>query len=67
MYASGVFNETGCDPNADIDHVILVVGFGNDSLTGEPYWLIKNSWGKSWGEVFFDRICFNSNLLIFLT
>ena len=52
MYASGVFNETGCDPNADIDHVILVVGFGNDSLTGEPYWLIKNSWGKSWGEVF---------------
>ncbi|KAL5973642.1 Senescence-specific cysteine protease sag39 [Asimina triloba] len=45
-YKSGVF--TG-DCGADLDHGVTVVGYGTDE-DGTKYWLVKNSWGTSWGE-----------------
>lgn len=45
-YAGGVFS--GCEANTkenQVDHVILLVGW-----TKEGNWIVKNSWGKSWGE-----------------
>jgi cathepsin L len=47
MYKSGVFDSTKC--GTTLDHATLVVGYGTDSA-GTDYWLMKNSWGASWGE-----------------
>jgi C1A family cysteine protease len=50
-YTSGVIT-SGCGTN--LDHGVLAVGYG--TLNGEPYFLVKNSWGPSWGDQGYVRI-----------
>ena len=47
-YKSGVLDSSSCGTN--LDHAVLVVGFGNDAATGLDYWLVKNSWNTTWGD-----------------
>ena len=43
------------------NHAIVVVGYG--TLAGNDYWLIKNSWGTTWGMQGFAMVARNRNNL----
>jgi cathepsin L len=48
FYHKGVLDDASCGTN--LDHGVLLVGFDTDATSSKDYWLVKNSWGKSWGD-----------------
>ncbi|MQM02135.1 hypothetical protein Taro_034899, partial [Colocasia esculenta] len=53
-YKGGIY-KAPCETNRD--HAVTIVGYGSEA--GEDYWIIKNSWGTTWGEGGFMKLLRN--------
>ncbi|CAB9510806.1 Senescence-specific cysteine protease SAG39 [Seminavis robusta] len=40
----------------DVDHAVVLEGYGIDQESQKPFWLVRNSWGASWGEDGYIRL-----------
>lgn len=61
LYQSGVYDNPDCFSKGQVDHGVLLVGFGNDD-TGTPFYKLKNSWGTTWGESGYMRLARGGNI-----
>ena len=46
LYKSGIFDSSSC--GTTLDHGVALVGYGSEG--GQEYYILRNSWGTSWGE-----------------
>merc|ERR1719424_838318 len=70
MYNGGMFSDTGFFSKGDftVNHAVTLVayqvpkkGLQASGKAQKGYWLIKNSWGPSWGEDGFIRLEMKEN------
>jgi cathepsin L len=56
LYSSGIYNEPEC-LTSFLTHAVGCVGYGTEGST--PYWIVRNSWGSTWGESGYIRMSRN--------
>lgn len=60
FYKNGVYNDPECHSEVEYGrHAVLCVGYGSEEK-GADYWLIKNSWGNTWGDEGFIKVSRNN-------
>lgn len=65
-YIGGVSCPLIC-PKKMLNHGVVLVGYGSRGfsilrLGYKQYWIIKNSWGKRWGEHGYYKLCRGHNM-----
>merc|ERR1712232_660054 len=52
FYKSGVYSDEKC--GNQLDHGVIAVGYGTEN--GTDYFLVRNSWGPTWGDEGYIKI-----------
>ena len=53
-YSKGIYSVNTCGKMDTVNHTSLLVGY--DLMSNPPYFRLKNSWGRDWGEKGFYRV-----------
>merc|ERR1712066_765376 len=56
-YAGGIFDKSSCTATP-LNHAVACVGYD----TNQNYWIVRNSWGSSWGEDGYIRVVMGKNM-----
>jgi C1A family cysteine protease len=57
LYLSGIYDDPKCTTR--LDHAVGLVGYSEEE--GKKYWIMRISWGTSWGEAGYMRIARGHN------
>ena len=63
LYTSGIYQDWNCNPLV-LTHAVGIVGYGSGYDEGGyylDYWILRNTFGKSWGESGYMRFLRNKN------
>ncbi|KAG3116979.1 hypothetical protein PI124_g10821 [Phytophthora idaei] len=63
-YAGGFYscpNDGDLSSKDDVNHALVLVGYGTDASEGD-YWILKNSYGSSWGASGFMNLVADSKV-----
>lgn len=62
FYKSGVYESKDCKSGEmDVNHAVLAVGYGVEEGK-KKHWIVKNSWGATWGMDGFFEIARDENM-----
>jgi cathepsin L len=48
FYSKGIYSDENCS-SQELDHGVTAVGYGTQG-SGKDFYIVKNSWGTSWGD-----------------
>lgn len=60
-YKGGIFDDTSA--GKEQNHAVSITGWGYDEPNKRQYWIVRNSWGQTWGEMGFFRVLIGKNIL----
>jgi len=65
FYKKGIYHDKECSSER-LDHGVLAVGYGTKTPPGDDgkhrdFWLVKNSWGTTWGDKGYIKMARNKN------